>query len=492
MFPDMNANEFNVIDELDRTLKTLGLSRDEAVSELVVNGQDPLVPSTLRLGSAMGIALLSAAVGAAQIWQESTGRPQRLGLDLDQALHQLTPYLGGGNTLNGYGSNMGSVLGLDGALAPALWDLYRTADDRWAIPIACYPNTRDTFLDLLGTAHTREHIAAAIADRVSWELEEEAAARGVPLAIVRSREEFLTHPQGKAVLAEPLVSVERVGDAPPRPLPAGAQPLSGLRSLQFTHVFAGTAAGRVLAEQGADVLHVCEPNAFDHDLCWNETGVGLRSARLALKPEADSDGEGRRTFRELLRSADVFVHNHRPAKMARLGLTPEEVAEINPGVIHVSVRCYGHSGPWQERGGFDQHAQALTGVNWSEGRDGRPQLPPGRMLNDYLAAYLAAAGVMSAVLRRAREGGSYQVRVSLAGVSNWAYELGTFTHEQSERLLPPATLPPPRRLTRPTPLGDLSLVAPPVTLSETPAAWRGPLLVPRGSSQPRWHDDVAS
>ncbi|MBM7172009.1 CoA transferase [Streptomyces sp. G44] len=484
----MNENEFDLVDELDRTLKALGLSRHEAVSELVVDGRDPLVPSTIRLGSAMGIALLSSAVGAAQIWRAATGRRQRLGLDLGQALHQLTPYLGGGNTLNGYGSNMGSVLGLDGTPAPALWDLYRTADDRWAIPIACYPHTRDTFLDLLGTAHTREHIGAAIAGRVSWELEEEAAARGVPLAIVRSREEFLAHPQGRAVLDEPLVAVERVGDAPPRPLPAGDQPLSGLRSLQFTHVFAGTAAGRVLAEQGADVLHVCEPNAFDHDLCWNETGVGLRSARLALGVE----GDGRRAFDELLRTADVFVHNHRPAKMARLGLTPEECAEISPGIIHVSVRCYGHSGPWQDRGGFDQHAQALTGVNWSERRDGRPQLPPGRMLNDYLAAYLAAAGVMSAVLRRAREGGSYRVKVSLAGVANWAWQLGTFTRTESERLLPPAPLPPPRRLTRATPLGDLSLVAPPVSLSETPPAWRGDLLVPRGSSQPRWYDDRAA
>lgn len=488
MFPGMEENEFDLVGELDRTLKALGLSRDDAVSELVVRGHDPLVPSTIRLGSAMGIALLSAAVGAAQIWHAATGRPQRLGLDLGQAMHQLTPYLGGGNTLNGYGSNMGSVLGLDGSLAPALWDLYRTADDRWAIPIACYPSTRDAFLDLLGTAHTRERIGAAVARWVSWDLEEAAAARGVPLAIVRSREEFLAHPQGRAVLAEPLVSVERVGDAPPRPLPAGAQPLSALRSLQFTHVFAGTATGRVLAEQGADVLHVCEPNAFDHDLCWNETGVGLRSARLAL----DTGGEGRRAFDELLRTADVFVHNHRPAKMARLGLGPEECAEISPGIIHVSVRAYGHSGPWQDRGGFDQHAQALTGVNWSERKDGRPQLPPGRMLNDYLAAYLAAAGVMSAVLRRAHEGGSYQVRVSLAGVANWAWQLGTFTREECERLLPPTPLPEPRRLTRPTPLGDLSLVAPPVSLSETPPAWRGPLLVPRGSSRPCWDEDPAS
>ncbi len=186
------------------------------------------------------------------------------------------------------------------------------------------------------------------------------------------------------------------------------------------------------------------------------------------------------------------MHNHRPAKMARLGLTPEECAEISPGIIHVSVRCYGHSGPWQDRGGFDQHAQALTGVNWSERRDGRPQLPPGRMLNDYLAAYLAAAGVMSARLRRAHEGGSYRVRVSLAGVANWAWQLGTFTRTEAERLLPPTPLPPPRRLTRSTPLGDLSLVAPPVSLSDTPPAWRGQLLVPRGSSQPRWYDDRAA
>ncbi|MET9017714.1 MULTISPECIES: CoA transferase [Streptomyces] len=482
----MEENGFDLLGELDRTLKVLGLSREAAVSDIAVTGSDPLVPSTIRLGSAMGIALLSAAVGTAQIWHAGKGRPQRLALDLGQAMHQITPYLGGGNTLNGYGSNMGSVLGGDGTPIPALWDLYRTADDRWVIPIACYPRSRDEFLTLLDTAHTREHVAAAIAGWNGAELEEAAAARGVPLAMVRSRQEFLEHPQGQAVLAEPLVSVERVGDGPPRPLPVGAQPLSGLRSLQFTHVFAGTAAGRVLAEQGADVLHVCEPHAFDHDVCWNECGVGLRSARLELGRGTD----GRRRFEELLSTADVFVHNHRATKMARLGLGPRECAEISPGLIQVSVRCYGHSGPWQDRGGFDQHAQALTGVNWSE-RDGDvPRLPHGRMLNDYLAAYLAAAGVMSALLRRAREGGSYEVRVSLAGVSNWAYELGTFSPEVA-RSVPPDSLPAAERFTRSTPLGELSLVAPPVRLSETPPSWRGPLLVPRGSSQPHWLDTPA-
>ncbi|GHF32762.1 carnitine dehydratase [Streptomyces mashuensis] len=481
----MKEDFFDPIGELDRVLKLVGLSRDPAVSELRITGQDPILPSTLRMGSAIGISLLSAAVGAARIWHERTGRDQRLEVDLAQALHRITPYLGGGTRLNGYGANMGSVLGGDGTVAPAVWDFYRAGDGRWVIPIACYPRTRDALTALLGTAHTREHFAAAIGRWNAWELEDAAAEQGIPMAVVRTREEFLAHPQGRAVLAEPVVSVERIGDAPPRPLPAaGPQPLSGLRVLQFTHIFAGTAAGRALAEHGADALHVCEPNAFDHDLCWNECGIGLRSARLDLR---DRDG-GRAVFDELLRTADVFVHNHRASKMARLGLGPEDCAELAPGIIHLSVSAYGTTGPWRDRGGFDQQAQALTGINWNEREGDEPRMPPGRMLNDYLAANFAAAGVMAAALRRAREGGSYRVRVSLAGVANWAWELGTFDRSTLGSPRPEPVLPEPEWLVHDTPLGEFRHVAPPVRLSGTPSGWTDTVLVPRGSSKPRWRD----
>ncbi|MFI9306210.1 CoA transferase [Streptomyces triculaminicus] len=434
------------------------------------------------MGSAIGISLLSVSVAAAQIWHERTGRAQSLGIDLPQALHQITPYLGGGNRLGGYGSNMGSILGGDGQTGPLVWDFYRTADDRWVIIIACYPRTRDEMLDLLGTPHTRERIAEAVATWNSWELEEAAAARGVPLAVVRTREEFLAHPQGKTILSEPVVSIERVGDAPPRPLPSGPRPLSGLRCLQFTHIFAGTAAGRALAEYGADALHVCEPNAFDHELCWNECGVGLRSARLDLK---DKDG-GRRIFDDLLRTADVFVHNHRASKMARLGLTPEECIEMAPGLIHLSVSAYGENGPWRDRGGFDHQGQALVGINWNERESDEPRMPPGRMLNDYLAANFAAAGVMAAAVRRAREGGSYRVRVSLAGVANWAWELGVLSRESIAHLGADTLPPEPEWLVHDTPMGEFRHVAPAVRLSETPAGWDDTVLVPRGSSRPEW------
>lgn len=478
----MDNGEFDLIAELDKTLKELGLSREQAVSDIVVTGADPLISSTVRLGSAIGVSLLAVAVGVAQIWHANTGRTQHIELDLRQAIHQLTPYLGGGNTLNGYGSNMGSLLGADGKPQPVIWDFYRTADDRWVMPVACYPRSLDAFLALLGTPHTRAHIGAAIAKWESQQLEDAAAEVGVPLTVVRTRAEFLNHPQGQALLTEPLVEISRVGDAPPRPLPTGTHPLSGLRSLQFTHIFAGTAAGRTLAAHGADVLHVCEPDAFDHDLCWNETAVGLRSARLELTP--GTAGRGR--FDRLLGDADVFVHNHRATKMTRLGLSPQDCVGLAPGLIHLEVTCYGHTGPWRDRGGFDHNAQALVGICHNEGDGKAPQLPPGRMLNDYVAANIGAAAVLSALLRRDREGGSYEVRLSLAGMANWAWEMGTIGRPALDHLGPDVVLPEPERVVHDTPLGEFSHVVPPVRFSETPTSWRDPVLVPRGSSTPHW------
>ncbi len=472
---------FDFTRELDSTLKTIGLSRESAVSGLTVTGCHPYVRSPLRMSAAIGVSLLAAAVGAARIWHLRTGRDQYLSLDLGRGLHRMSPFLGGGATLNGYFSSMGSLAGLTG-MAPAVWDFYRTADDRWVIPIACYPRTRDELLSLLDCAHTREHIAAAVRRWDAAALEEAAAERAVPLVIARTREEFLAHPQGRAVLAEPLVTVERIADGPAVPLPTGPRPLSSLRCLQFTHILAGTATGRTLAEYGADVLHVCEPDSFEHDAVWHESGSGMRSARLDLHHR----GTGRDTFDRLLRDADVFVLNYRPAKAARLGLTAEECAAARPGLIHCSLTAYGHTGPWRDRGGFDQQAQAFTGISLREGGGEAPGLPPGRILCDYLASYLAAAGIMAAAVRRAEEGGSYAVRVSLAGVANWCWELGSWEPELIAGLAEDAVPPDPEWETRATPLGELRHIVPPVRLSETPAGFDDPVLVPRGSSAPQW------
>lgn len=105
-------------------------------------------------------------------------------------------------------------------------------------------------------------------------------------------------------------------------------------------------------------------------------------------------------MRELLAGADIFVENQRGGAMDRLGLSDEELMAIRPGIIVVSVRCSGATGPWRDRPGNDRQGTAAAGVAVSEGSEDRPRLPPPKTTNDYLTGYQAATGATSALLRR--------------------------------------------------------------------------------------------
>ncbi|WP_329019197.1 CoA transferase [Streptomyces sp. NBC_01601] len=118
-------------------------------------------------------------------------------------------------------------------------------------------------------------------------------------------------------------------------------------------------------------------------------------------------GEGAATVRGLLRGADVFYANRRPGYLARFGLTAQEAAEVRPGIIHTSVTLHGERGPWADRVGFDQTAGCVTGMMTLEGSAEQPELPYIKVVNDYLVPWLATAGIVAALRRRAREGGSY-------------------------------------------------------------------------------------
>ena len=192
--------------------------------------------------------------------------------------------------------------------------------------------------------------------------------------------------------------------------------------------------------------------------------------------------------------------------MARYGFSPEELASVRPGIIAVSVRCYGWDGPWFDRGGFDMLGTAASGLAVLEGTNGVPSMPPTGLINDYITGYMGAAGATAALLKRAKEGGSYHVTVSLARCAMWYQSLGlvpdverTFSknfmqqvwklsdkdlpriaHELKSRLREPVVL------VRNTPLGRVRRLAPAVTYSTTPAYWNDPILVPRGSCAPEW------
>ena len=119
-----------------------------------------------------------------------------------------------------------------------------------------------------------------------------------------------------------------------------------------------------------------------------------------------------------------MVSNHRSGSLERQGLEPRGLADTYPGLIYVSLTCYGSSGPWAHRGGFDMNASAASGVMTIEGTQAEPRLPVTGLLNDYITGYLGAVGAAAALAKRATEGGSWHVTVNLTRAAMWCGSLG--------------------------------------------------------------------
>src|SRR5258705_172861 len=208
----------------------------------------------------------------------------------------------------------------------------------------------------------------------------------------------------KALAALPPISIEKIGDATPKPWPAGDRPLEGVRVLDLSRVIAGPVAGRTLAVHGADVLLIAGPDLPAIPWLTIDTGRGKLTGFVELKSPP-----GRSTLRDLLAGADIFSQRYRPLALANLGFSAQDAARINPGIIYVSLSAYGHAGPWPERRGFDSLVQTPTGFNQDEGQTAGVDWPkelPAQML-DHATAYLMAFGAMMARARQSREGGSW-------------------------------------------------------------------------------------
>jgi len=334
---------------------------------------------------------------------------------------------------------------------------------------------------VLGCEDTREAAAAAVAKWTAGDLENAFAAAGLPTGMVRSRAEWHAHPQGLAVAELPLLEIVKIGEAPPEPAGAGPRALSGIRALDLTRVIAGPICGRTLAGYGADVLNVSSkhlPNLLGLVI---DTGLGKLSASLDLRQAGDAD-----RLRALVRDCDVFCQSYRPGALARLGLGPEELARLRPGLVYVTLSAFSHAGPWRERRGFETIIQSVTGMAHEQGLGAaggeRPQHLPAQVV-DHGTGYLAAFGAQVALARRAREGGSYLVRVSLAQTGKWVDALGRV----DGRRTPDLTLEDVEDLMTDmdSPYGRLRHVVPAARLSETPAFWSRPT-VPLGTHPAAW------
>ncbi len=473
--PESLPSGFDPLTVLDALLSGVGLSGASTGGSVSFSGQDPILPSKHRLGACVGIPIMAGAVGAVAFHRERGGPEQDLSLDLRQAVHAINPDISWHPTLNGEPTPKPLLRDNPFLLTP-----YRSRDGRWVMASGVYPYMVAQWCRFLDVPPDSKKVAGAIARWNAFELESAAAAAGLTISVIRTPSEWLAHPQGAILANQPIIGLERIGEAPARIFGPADRPFDGIRVLSFTHAVAGPTVGRTLAEHGADALCATRPDDYEHEFIYAEANAGSRSCYIDL---ASSVGRGR--AETLLADADVVVNNHRGGTLERRGLAPKELAERYPGIVYVAVTCFGSTGPWAERGGFDMIGSAASGLMTTEGSESEPALPPTGLINDYVTGYMGAIGATAALIKRATEGGSWRVNVNLTRTAMWCESLGLVDphiagSDDDHRIREP--LP----YDAPSPLGDVHMVAPPVHFSRTPPRWRDPVLVPRGSGAAEW------
>ena len=462
-------------DALRTILPIAGWSDDRTRAVEITSETDPILPTPFRIGATSAAALAAVGLAVSDIWTLRTGRSQQVAVDARQATASL---------------RSGHYMQMEGAPVSTerntVMGVYPARNGRWSYLHCNFPNHRAAALSVLGVPEDREAVRKAVAGWDALKLEEAIITAKGAGGMVRTMDEWAKHPQAAAIASLPLMEIVKIGESAPEKLPDGHRPLSGIRVLDLTRVLAGPTCARTLAEHGADVLKITGAHLPNLGYQEYDTGHGKLSAHLDLREARDVE-----TLRGLVRDADAFSQGYRPGTLGARGFSPEALAKLRPGIVIVSLCAFGHVGPWASRRGFDTVVQTVSGITSRQGElfpgaEPGPQFYPVSAI-DYLTGYLMAFGAIVALTRRAREGGSWLVRISLAQTGRWLVGRGQvpetqlrdvpkeFTAEEIERW----------STTSETPVGRLRHLAPVVRMSETPPRWARPS-VPLGYNEPVW------
>src|ERR1700754_1849714 len=467
-----------------------------ALDAVSITGNDPALPSVFRVSTLAAATIAATGLAAAECYRLQSEHQSGLQSEQRQRVHVDVRH-----ALTAFRSerylrvNDGPPLDMRNPI----FGFFETRDGRWVQLHTNFPHHLEGVLTILGCANERSSVAQAIRHWDGATLDQTLADAGMPAALIRTPREWAALDQPKAIANLPLFEIERIGDAPPQPIAssgrAGAdelsqpaasvqsadRPLSGVRVLDLSRIIAGPVAGRALASHGAQVLLVNGPHLPNIAPLVIDTGRGKRSATLDLR-----DAAGRAQLEALTRDVDVFLQAYRPGALAAHGFGPEALARLRPGIVCVSICAYGHTGPWATRRGFDSLVQSASGIAHTEARaagvDGPKHLPCQAL--DHGTGYLAAFGAGGARARRAAEGGSWHVRLSLAQTGRWLQSLGQI--EDGWRA-PEVRFDDVKDSLEAvdSPFGRVLGTRPAEQLAETPAPYARPP-VPIGTDEARW------
>jgi len=415
--PDRSS--YSALDSIKHIWSGLGLP-EKALQGVDLEGSGLGLPSSFKIGHLAQTSIALSALGAGLIHSLKTNSAvPRVSVPLRHASVEFKSE---------------KLYVLDGKETPSPWGpvgrLHKTSDGHVRIHDS-FPNLRFGALDLLGCPHnaSRKDVAQKALDWSSVDLETEAFQNKIVIAALRSYRQWDNLAQAKAIPNFPI-TIRKITSGPPS-LPLNLHSsqvdkcLRGLRVLELSRVIAAPVAGKTLAAHGADVHWVTSPNLPDLPTMDRDFARGKRTCQLDLNSSSDVTH-----LKKLAPAADVFIQSYRPSSIAARGLTPEALSILNPsGIVYASMSAYGPFGPWGDRRGFDSLVQTCSGMNVSEAEhygDGSPARPTPCQALDHAGGYFLAAGILAALYRRATEGGSYEVSVSLASTMKYLRSLGQY------------------------------------------------------------------
>ncbi len=475
-------NHDDLLKVVDNMLSEVGVERKDLKGKVTFAGLDPIRPTVLKVGAAGAAVIAANAIVTALIHQEKTGEGQDIHVDLRKAFVNQSKWqdvLLDCVTVNG----VSRLAGVKSFGESADLHLLPTRDNRFVMASFPYPSQMTKICKIFNSGYTQDQLAASSIKHSAEELEAMGNSAMVPITIVRTPEEFEASDHWAHHISTPIIHIEKVGDSAPEPFPEGDRPLSGIRSLSMVHVVAAPHTQSTICGAGAEGLNLHPPDWYEEDMFFFSTHIGYRHAAV------DPFKERAKVF-ELVKDADIFIENLRPSLIHKEGYSPEALAELRPGMISCSIKLNTATGPYSQMPGFDFNAAALTGLFTKTGTPDAPAFPKGvNVICDLLSGKMAAIGIQAALLRRAREGGSYKVNVSLAQGATWLMSLGLVPKTD---LLDIASMGPEHQYMKPnlisgkTGYGDTTVIGSQAEMSKTPEIWDDPIISPPGSSYPEW------
>ena len=328
-------------------------------------------------------------------------------------------------------SRYDSAIRVDNALNGSFYK-YGTKDGRSFSAHVYYESQKKIMMETLGIKKDpdkfvfgslpfdKKTTAKAVAKWDALELEEKTFENGACGCMLRSRKEWEETEVGKAVCNMPLFRLTKEADTPKKDFGTYDKkkgPLSGVKVLDLTHIIAGPACTRLLAEAGADVLMIRRGDFIHQEQAMLELDgwAGKNSIQLDFNKKEELE-----RAKELVKEADVVICSYQRGALDKFGLSEQDIHALNPNVIYGSLMCFSDT-VWATRPGWAPCAEDITGLSVRNGSMDAPVNLNGVPL-DYIPGMILCAGILNALKKQMTEGGSYTVTGSLTRGGYWLHE----------------------------------------------------------------------